>query len=110
LSFPRDNAIFTSEKLCPDVNSYSAAQFKTKFLAGTSFLIMFSTDGVNFTLTSVNPQTNPSVWVKISDANFSCQSTTKLNFDFHPKVEIKPYSQFPAHCSSSTEYFDLNVT
>ncbi|AYO57861.1 hypothetical protein CO230_06820 [Chryseobacterium sp. 6424] len=109
-SFPPDNTVYTSAKICDNVNSYTVPQFKAEFFAGSPFQFEFSTDGTTFNTTPVNPQTHSSIWVKITDPNFTCQSIVKLNFDFHPTVEIKPFSTFPPHCFSTTEYFDLNIT
>ena len=110
LSFPPNNKIYTSADLCLSSTSYSVTEFKNSFFASTTFQFLFSTDGVNFNLNSVNPQTHSSIWIKITEPNFTCQSIVKLNFNFHPQVEVKPYTPFPEHCNSTTEFFDLNIT
>lgn len=108
LSFPPNNKVYTSAKLCDDVNSYTAAQFKAEYFTGSTFQIQFSTDGTTFSASPVNPQTSVSVWVKITDPNFTCQSIVKLNFDFHPPVQANtPATQLPPQCANGTETFDL---
>lgn len=108
LSFPPNNEIYTSAKLCDDVSSYTVAQFKAEFFAGSGFQFQFSTDGTTFSASPVNPQANASIWVKITDPNFTCQSIVKLNFDFHPPVQANtPTTQLPPQCANGTETFDL---
>lgn len=78
------------------------------------FDYQYSIDGVNYTTNSfINPKTNPKVWIKISPKNppaGSCTTVSTIIFTEDNEVEIKPYSQFPAHCTSPTEFFDLNIT
>lgn len=110
LSFPPDNKIYTSPKLCDEITNYSTTDFKNSFFAGSNFQFLFSTDGVNFTLNSVNPKNNNLIWVKITEPNFTCQSTVKLNFDFHPKVVANtpnPNNPDLIQCASSTQTYDL---
>lgn len=108
LSFPPNNKTYTTSKLCDDVSSYTVAQFKAEYFTGSTFQIQFSTDGTTFSTSPVNPQTNVSVWVKITDPNFTCQSIVKLNFDFHPPVQANtPTTQLPPQCVNGTETFDL---
>lgn len=107
-SFPPDNTVYTSAKICDNVNSYTVPQFKAEFFAGSPFQFEFSTDGTTFNTTPVNPQTHSSIWVKITDPNFTCQSIVKLNFDFHPPVQANtPTTQLPPQCANPTETFDL---
>ncbi|MGA9211803.1 gliding motility-associated C-terminal domain-containing protein [Kaistella sp.] len=110
LSFPPNDQVYTTNKLCFETSSYTIQDFKNSFFPTSSFQVLFSTDGVNYNSSVVNPKVSNPIWVKLTDPDFSCTSVVKLNFDFHPKVEIKPYTQFPEHCSSSSEYFDLNIT
>lgn len=108
LSFPPNNTIYPTAKLCDDVSSFTVAQFKAEYFTGSTFQFEFSTDGTTYSASPVNPQTNVSVWVKITDPNFTCQSIVKLDFDFHPPVQANtPATQLPPQCANGTETFDL---
>ncbi|MEN2434744.1 gliding motility-associated C-terminal domain-containing protein [Weeksellaceae bacterium A-14] len=102
LSFPQKNSVITAPKLCYGTDSYTLEQFKTDFLKYKDFDITFPS--------SVNPQTDNPVNVILKKNGYDCQATVHLNFDFYGKIEVKTYSQFPDHCWSSNEYFDLNKT
>ena len=108
LSFPPNNKIYTSADLCLSSTSYSVTEFKNSFFASTTFQFLFSTDGVNFNLNSVNPQTHSSIWIKITEPNFTCQSIVKLNFNFYPPTSANaPITQLAPQCSSSFSPFNL---
>lgn len=111
LSLPMVGTVYTpSSKLCAGANSYSTTQFKNEFFPSSGYTIKFSTNNVDYNLDTVNPSLHNSVSVKITHPDFTCESIVNLNFHLHPEVEIRPFTPFPDHCSSPTEYFDLNRT
>lgn len=109
-SLPNESTIFSTRKLCQDLENYSIDDLYRDLNFDRNFNIKFSTDGINFNLDNVNPKLHQNIRFKISMNNFSCVGIYQLKFDFHESIEIKPITQFPEHCFSSTEYFDLNRT
>ena len=108
-SFPINGTVVSpTNKLCFDANSYSINQFKVDFPQYASFDVKFSSDNVNFDSNYKNPH-NP-IYVELKKSGFTCSSVIELKVNFYDEIVVKPYTQFPAHCFSSTEYFDLNVT
>lgn len=110
VSFPIIAKDYKPLKLCYENIDYTTAQFKSEFFPNTNFDVKFSTDNVHFNLNQINPHTATPVYVKIKHPDFSCESVGNIIFEFHPEIIAKPYTQFPAHCFSSTEYFDLDIT
>lgn len=108
-SFPQNGTTITSPKLCYGTSNYSVADFKRDFPDYALFDVKFSTDGINFNLDDVNPSTQHSIKVRLSKSGFNCSSDLNLNFDFQT-IEIKPITTFAEHCTSTTEFFDLNIT
>lgn len=111
-SLPQNNSELIANKLCFGADNYILNDFQNQFFSGKNYQYSYSLDGGSTfqNLTSVNPQTNNPILVKIKHPDFSCETVVKLKFDFHPKILINPITPFPAHCYSSTEYFDLNIT
>lgn len=108
-SFPINGTVVSpTNKLCFDANSYSINQFKVDFPQYASFDAKFLSDNVNFDSNDKNPH-NP-IYVELKKSGFTCSSALELKVNFNEEIVVKPYTQFPAHCFSSTEYFDLNVT
>lgn len=105
-SFPANASIST--KLCFGTKQYSITDFKNDFPNYANYDISFSLDGTNFSTNDVN--TTQPIKVKLSKQGFDCFAILDLKFDFHPEIIVKAFTQFPEHCFSSTEYFDLNVT
>lgn len=111
-SLPIPNTQYTANKLCFGEDYFVLNSFENQFFAGMNWQFTYSLDnGATFqNLTSVNPQTNNPILVKMKHPDFACETTVKLKFDFHPKVPVNPITPFPPHCFSTTEYFDLNST
>lgn len=108
LSFPPNDQIYTTDKLCFETSNYTIQEFKNKFFPSAPYQILFSGDGINFTSNPVNPQINNSIWVKLSHPDFSCKSIVRLQFDFHAKVIANtPTTQLPPQCGSDVQTFDL---
>lgn len=112
ISLPVTNTEYSPTNLCFGSNTYNLVTFENEYFAGKNYQFMYSVNGGSSyqTLTTINPQVNNRVLVKIKHPNSTCETVVKLKFNFNPKVEIKPYTQFPEHCFSSSEYFDLNST
>ncbi len=100
LSFPKNET--KTKKLCFGTDLYTVEEFKTDFPQYAGFDIDFTTN--------VNPQTQNPITVKLSKKEYSCTATLTLNFEFYEEIKVRNYSQFPEHCSSKTEYFDLTET
>lgn len=108
-SFPINGTVVSpTNKLCYETSSYSISQFKDDFSEYANFDVKFSSDNVNFDSNDKNPH-NP-IYVELTKSSFSCKSNLELKLNFYDQIVVQPYTQFPAHCSSTTEYFDLNVT
>lgn len=107
-SLPIPGTVYSPDKTCSPLTVYSAADFKTKFFPTINYDILFSTDGINYTLNSVNPSLNSTVFVKIKHPNFACETTGTVNFSTHPIVTANaPTTQLPPQCANATETFDL---
>lgn len=107
-SLPVVGTAYSPTKTCSPLTTYSATDFKTEFFPTINYDILFSTDGINYTLNSVNPSVNPSVFVKIKHPNFVCETTGTINFSTHPTVIANaPTTQLPPQCSSSFSPFHL---
>ncbi|MCQ4034997.1 gliding motility-associated C-terminal domain-containing protein [Kaistella montana] len=107
LSFPENGKVLTSNKLCDNITSYTTTDFKNTFYPGSVYDVTFSTDGTTFNTNPVNPKTNNSIFVKLSAANFNCESRVKLNFDFFPSVianQPSPNDPNLQQCASSQTY------
>lgn len=107
-SFPTNGVITSTNKLCFDSNSYSISQFKTDFPQYASFDVRFSSDATNFDVNPKNPHNT--IFVELKKSGYTCSSVLELRQNFYEEIVVKPYTQFPAHCYSSSEFFDLNVT
>ncbi|QDP86208.1 gliding motility-associated C-terminal domain-containing protein [Chryseobacterium sp. SNU WT5] len=112
ISLPLTNSEYVASDLCFGTDNYNLSNFENQYFTEKNYQFTYSIDGgMSYqTKTSVNPQLNNLVFVKIKHPDVTCESVVKLKFNFYPAIEIKPYSQFPEHCHSSTEYFDLNIT
>lgn len=107
-SLPLPGTAYSPDKTCSPMTNYTVSDFKTKFFPTLTFDILFSTDGINYTLNAVNPAVNPSVFVKIKHPNFACETTGTVNFSTYPTVSANtPTTQLPPQCANATETFDL---
>lgn len=112
LSFPENNKVLTSSKLCDNVTTYTTTDFKNTFYPGSAFNISFSTDGVNFSNNPVNPKANNLIYVKLTAPDFSCESVISLKFDIQPPVianQPDPNDPNLQQCESSTQMYDLHA-
>lgn len=108
VSLPVAGTAYSPDKTCSPLTNYTVADFKTKYFPTTNYDILFSTDGVNYTLNAVNPSVNNSVFVKIKHPNFACETTGTVNFTTYPIVMANaPTTQLPPQCANATETFDL---
>lgn len=107
-SLPVSGSVYAVDKTCSPLTNYTVSDFKTKFFPTVNYDILFSTDGVTYTLNSVNPSANNPVFVKIKHPNFACESTGIVNFSTHPAVTANaPTTQLQPQCANATETFDL---
>ena len=112
LSFPENNKVLTSNKLCDNVTTYTTTDFKNTFYPGSAFNISFSTDGANFSNNPVNPKANNLIYVKLTAPDFSCESVISLKFDIQPPVianQPDPNDPNLQQCASSTQMYDLHA-
>lgn len=106
---PKNGLVLTvPKKLCTDDTLYTLEDFKIDFPEYAHLDIKFSKDNTNFGLETINPK--ESNYVKISKSGANCEYKGKLDFQFHNEIVVKPYTQFPEHCVSRSEFFDLNIT
>lgn len=110
LSLPPNGKVYDADKLCFEITNYTTAEFKNKFFPTINYDIKFSTDGINYNLTSVNPKLYSSVQVKIKHLDFTCESFGTLNFSYQPEVTANtpnPNDPNLQQCASSTQTYNL---
>lgn len=112
LSLPKQGEEHT-QTLCFETTDFRLEDFETANFNTSLYNFQYSLDGVNYSsLTSVNPQVNSLVYVKIKakDTDFNCESIQTLKFNFNPPVianqpNIDPFEL--QQCASSTQTYDL---
>ncbi|MDP2453144.1 MULTISPECIES: gliding motility-associated C-terminal domain-containing protein [unclassified Kaistella] len=110
ISLPVTNTEYSPTNLCFGSNTYNLLAFENQYFAGKNYQFTYSVNGGTSyqTLTSVNPQVNNPVLVKIKHPNSTCETVVKLKFNFNTKVIANtPVTQLPSQCASSTQTFDL---
>ncbi|OWK73184.1 hypothetical protein CBW16_10540 [Flavobacteriaceae bacterium JJC] len=111
-SLPVNGTAYSPDKTCTVLTSYKAADFKTKFTPSLNVNILFSTDGINYNLTEVNPSVNNPVYVKIQHPNFACETTGRVDFTTYPQVTANtpnPNNPDLVQCASSTQTYNLHA-
>ncbi|MBU4538060.1 MAG: gliding motility-associated C-terminal domain-containing protein [Weeksellaceae bacterium] len=111
-SLPVNGTVYSPDKTCTVLTSYKAADFKTKFTPSLNVNILFSTDGINYNLTEVNPSLNNPVYVKIKHPNFACETTGTVSFTTYPQVTANtpnPNNPDLVQCASSTQTYNLHA-
>lgn len=111
LSLPLNNSEFSPNNLCFGTDTYNLGNFENQYFSGKNYQFTYSLNGGTSyqPLTSINPQVNNLVFVKIKHPNFACETVVKLKFNFNPKVIANtPTTVLPAQCSSSFSPFNLN--
>ncbi len=111
LSTPADGEVVLSDKICIGTPTYNLSNFESRY-NGVNFSFLYSTDNGNTfsAMQQIDLADYDQVLVKMQHPDVTCESVFTLKFNYHPEVEVRPYTKFPPHCQSYTEYFDLEVT
>ncbi|MGZ5272695.1 MAG: T9SS type B sorting domain-containing protein [Kaistella sp.] len=111
-SLPVNGKVYSPDKTCGELTSYKISDFRTKFFSAQNYDLSFSTDGMNYNLTEVNPSVNNPVYVKIKHPDFACESTGTVNFTTHPQVTANmpdPNNPDLVQCASATQSYNLHA-
>jgi len=111
LSTPADGNVVLSNNICIGTPTYSLSSFESRYNE-LNFSFLYSIDNGNTfsALQQIDLAAHDQVLVKIQHPDVTCESVFTLKFNYHPEVEVRPYTEFPPHCTSDDEYFDLEIT
>ncbi len=111
LSTPADGEVVLSNNICIGTPTYSLSSFESRYNE-LNFSFLYSIDNGNTfsALQQIDLAAHDQVLVKIQHPDVTCESVFTLKFNYHPEVEVRPYTEFPPHCRSDDEYFDLEIT